>query len=202
MSQAPTRRAGRPRDPDVDRRALVAAREVYAERGWSGFSVDEVARRSAIGKGSLYRRWPTKAGLLVAAVRERARFVAEIDTGSLRDDLVAFAEQWMRFATTGDGRLTEQMLADAHRAVEIRTALADDAYPDHVRGTRAMIRRGVARGELPPATSVALVADLVAGAVRNHVAVTPEHLLERGPGQVHDYVVTVVDTVLAGVRAR
>ena len=202
MSRADPRAAGRPRDPDVDRRALAAAREVYAERGWSGLSLDEVARRSSIGKGSLYLRWPTKAALLVAAVRDRATFVSEIDTGSLRGDLVAFGEAWMAYATAPDGRLTEQMLVDAQRVPEVRAALADDSYPDHVRATRAMVRRGIARGELPPATSVALVADLVAGAVRNHVAATPEHLLERAPEQVRDYVVAVVDTVLAGVRSR
>ncbi|GLZ48311.1 TetR family transcriptional regulator [Actinomycetospora sp. NBRC 106375] len=202
MTRAAARRSGRPRDPHVDRRALAAARDVYAERGWSGLSLQEVARRSSIGKGSLYLRWPTKAALLVAAVRDRARFVADIDTGDLRSDLITFGESWMRFATTAEGRLTERMIADAHRVPEIRAALADDAYPDHVRATRAMIRRGIARGELPPATSVALVADLVAGAVRNHVAATPEHLLERSAEHVHDYVVTIVDTVLAGIRAR
>ncbi|MBN9758450.1 Transcriptional regulator, TetR family [Pseudonocardia sp. Ae406_Ps2] len=194
------RRSGRPRDPDVDRRALAAAREVYGERGWSGLSLEEVARRSSIGKGSLYLRWPTRAALLVAAVRDRARFVADIDTGSLREDLVTFAEQWTAFATSDDGRLVERLLVDSHRVPEIAAALADDAYPEHVRGARTMVRRGIDRGELPAGTSVALVADLVAGAVRNHVATTPAHLAARDGGR--GYAAAVVDTVLAGVRAR
>ncbi|MEJ8280858.1 TetR/AcrR family transcriptional regulator [Pseudonocardia spirodelae] len=194
------RRSGRPRDPDVDRRALAAAREVYGERGWTGLSLEEVARRSAIGKGSLYLRWPTRAALLVAAVRDRARFVADIDTGSLREDLVTFAEQWAAFAASDDGRLVERLLVDAHRVPEIRSALTEDAYPEHVRGARAMVRRGIDRAELPAGTSVALVADLVAGAVRNHVATTPAHLA--AGDDPHAYAVAVVDTVLAGVRAQ
>ncbi len=199
---AKAQRAGRPRDPAVDTRALAAARAVYAERGWSGFSLDEVARRSGIGKGSLYLRWPNKAALLVAAVRERTRFIAEIDTGELRADLVEFARGWLEYLGADEGALTSRLGVDAQFSPELAESLADDPYPEHIRATRAIVRRGIERGELPARASVALIADLIAGAVSNHVRATPDHLRGQVWAESAAYVTELVDTVLAGVRAR
>ncbi|MBF6082171.1 TetR/AcrR family transcriptional regulator [Nocardia cyriacigeorgica] len=196
-----TRRAGRPRDPELEHRAHQAARAVYAERGWSGYTLDEVARRSGIGKGSLYLRWSSKEELLVEAVRARIRFIADIDTGDLRSDLIEFATSWMAHESTDDGSLARQLSADAHRVAKLREAFAGDPYPEHLRATRAIIRRGIERAELPPKTSVALVADLIAGAVSNHVTVTPPHLRERASAESAGYIVALVDTIIAGVRA-
>src|SRR3954452_6589471 len=61
---------GRPLRADAARnldRILVAAREVFAERGIDA-GVDEVARRAGVGKGTLYRRFPSKDDLLWAVV--------------------------------------------------------------------------------------------------------------------------------------
>lgn len=196
---AKAQRSGRPRDPGVEQRALCAARAVYAERGWSGFSLDEVARRSGIGKGSLYLRWPDKAALLVAAVRERAAFISEIDTGSLRQDLLEFARGWRDYLRTDEGALIFRLGVDATFSPQLAQAFAEDPYPEHIRATRAIVRRGISRGELPAHTSVALVADLVAGAVTNHVHTTPAHLLD---SQNPDYVDDLVDVVLAGTSER
>jgi AcrR family transcriptional regulator len=36
--------------------------------GYAGFSVDAVAERTGIAKTTIYRRWPSKAGLVAAAI--------------------------------------------------------------------------------------------------------------------------------------
>jgi AcrR family transcriptional regulator len=79
-----TAHAGRPRDPDVDRRVADAAIALFGEAGWAGFSVEAVAKRACVGKASIYLRWPTKDALLVEALRRRVGTIAEVDTGSLR----------------------------------------------------------------------------------------------------------------------
>lgn len=55
---------GRPRDPDLDNRAIAAALEIYGVQGYSGFTFGRVAERARVGKSSLYLRWPTKDDLL------------------------------------------------------------------------------------------------------------------------------------------
>ena len=59
------RRPGRPRDPAIDRAILDAAREVIAERGYTGASMDAIARTAGIGKDTLYRRWDSKQALVI-----------------------------------------------------------------------------------------------------------------------------------------
>ncbi|MGY2733819.1 TetR/AcrR family transcriptional regulator [Sphingomonas sp. UYP23] len=56
-------------------RILVAAEEAFIERG-AGVSLDEVAKRAAVGIGTLYRRFPTREALLAATSNERFLSVA------------------------------------------------------------------------------------------------------------------------------
>lgn len=55
---------GRPRDPAVDRAILDAARAVLARKGFTGASMDEIARQAGVGKDTLYRRWKSKEALV------------------------------------------------------------------------------------------------------------------------------------------
>src|SRR6516225_12039991 len=109
--------AGRPRDPDVDRRVADAAIALFGEAGWAGFSVEAVAKRACVGKASIYLRWPTKEALLVEALRRRVGTIAEVDTGSLREDLVKLACQML-----------DLYLGDAGRAA-LRLRLEGDLIP-------------------------------------------------------------------------
>jgi len=61
---------GRPRSPDLEQRALAAVLDVFAEKGWTGLSIAEVASRARVGKSSLYLRWPNKAAMLADALRQ------------------------------------------------------------------------------------------------------------------------------------
>lgn len=71
-------RASRQRIDAVENRArlLVAAREVFAERG-ARASLNEVARRAGVGPGTLYRHFPSLQALLVAIVGESVESLRE-----------------------------------------------------------------------------------------------------------------------------
>ncbi|WP_188074465.1 TetR/AcrR family transcriptional regulator [Pusillimonas sp. ANT_WB101] len=196
-----SRPVGRPRAGGLEQRVFVAACALYAKRGWAGFNFDEVARRSKVGKGSLYLRWHNKAQLLFELVQSRTDFIAGIDTGHVRTDLIEFARRWHAHLETDEGVLTYRLTIDARFYPDLRKALGAKPYPDHSRSTRALIRRGIERGELPSRTSIALVADLIAGAVSNHVRNTPARLRDRFAGHMDDYILTIVDTVLQGIGA-
>lgn len=60
-----SRQRGRPRDPAIDESILDAAREVIAERGYTGASIDQIARTAGVGKDTLYRRWDSKQALVI-----------------------------------------------------------------------------------------------------------------------------------------
>ncbi|MDB4966707.1 MAG: TetR family transcriptional regulator [Myxococcales bacterium] len=74
-------RARKAEDKELRRRAILdAARTVFAERGWSGFAMSEVAARSGVVKGTLYLYWPTREELLLAVLEELLwAWMAELD---------------------------------------------------------------------------------------------------------------------------
>jgi len=65
--------ASRPLRADAARnrtRILHAARAAFAEAGLD-VGVEEIARRAGVGKGTLYRRFPTKEALVLAIFEDR-----------------------------------------------------------------------------------------------------------------------------------
>ncbi len=60
---------GRPRDPELEARALEATLTVFGEKGWTGLTIEEVSSRARVGKSSIYLRWKDKETLLAAALR-------------------------------------------------------------------------------------------------------------------------------------
>jgi AcrR family transcriptional regulator len=161
-------RAGRPRDPARDDAILRAALDGLAELGYDRLSMDEIAARAHAGKGALYRRWPSKAALVVAAMmtwRERAAPLTIPDTGSLSGDIEATVAAIPDF----DEAAAQQMAVfvglatAASRDPELRTALADNLLARPRRSIREVLDRAVARGEIAAERELDLVADIVVG---------------------------------------
>lgn len=85
MSVAPLR-GGRPRQDQL----LGATLDVLREKGYDRLTVDAVVARARASKATVYRRWPSKSALVVAAFASAVEGVAtQRDTGSLRGDLLA-----------------------------------------------------------------------------------------------------------------
>ena len=61
---------GRPRDADVDRKIIEAARRIYAERGWAGFNFGAVCKAAGVSKDAMYRRYSSREELLEVALHE------------------------------------------------------------------------------------------------------------------------------------
>src|SRR6201987_3822938 len=70
--------AGRPRDAQVTRRILDAALELGLEVGFDGLTVEGVAERAAVGKTTIYRRWPDIWAVVVDAVLDEVTRVAPV----------------------------------------------------------------------------------------------------------------------------
>lgn len=86
-------RVGRKRDHGRDGPILDAALAVLAESRYEGMTVDMVAARAGAARATVYRRWATKADLVLAAAARLSETDVGLDqlpdTGSLRGDVVA-----------------------------------------------------------------------------------------------------------------
>src|SRR5438132_11861364 len=90
-------RRGRPRDPAVDQAILAAAVDLLAEGGYARLTMEQVAARAGVGKASVYLRWPNKVTLVAEAIQHRSAVVPDVpDTGSLREDMLAFLGALLR----------------------------------------------------------------------------------------------------------
>lgn len=192
--------AGRPRDPEVDERITRAAAEVYGAEGWARFSVDAVARRAGVGKASIYLRWPNKEALLAAVFASRLSGVRDIDTGSVRDDLVALARQVLHAFLDEAGGAVLRLMLEAESIPAGREHL-DRFLLSQAVAARAIVHRGIDRGQLRRGTSVTLLLDTISGGALNHALVAPAHLREQVAAGADRYAGELVDFVLASVSA-
>lgn len=87
MARTRTRRRGAALEAAV----LDAAWAELAAVGYGNLTMEGVATRAGTGKAVLYRRWPNRAQLLIAALRRVVTPLAQDvpDTGDLRGDLIA-----------------------------------------------------------------------------------------------------------------
>lgn len=80
MIEATTPRARSARREGTRQRILDAAREVFAERGVFGGTVEEIGERAGFTRGAFYSNFADKADVLDALIeREHARLLAHID---------------------------------------------------------------------------------------------------------------------------
>lgn len=160
------RRPGRPRSEAADRAILDAALEVFADAGIDGFTIEEVAVRAGVGKATIYRRYPCKVDLVMAAAG-CVSFSASAapDTGNVAEDLRTIACSLVELLTKNPaGRAVPQVVAAVERNDELRRAHRRLSATRRASTTNA-VQRGIDRGELPPDTDPELVADMIAGPI-------------------------------------
>lgn len=157
---------GRPRDPDVDRLVVDAATDLICEHGFDGLTMEAVARRAGVAKATVYRRFPSKVDLAVAAcLATSPPPVDPPETGSLVDDLVVLVQGLVRkIRGSAGGRLMPAMVAASAGNAEVREALR--RFSSTRRGNmREVLQRGVDRGEIRADADVDLLADCLVGPI-------------------------------------
>jgi AcrR family transcriptional regulator len=167
---------------------MNASVEVLADKGPSGFTVDEVAARAGCGKATIYRRWPSRANLLLDTAHRMGLEPDLVDTGSARDDLVALMSQLgTKLRETPAGRIMPAVIAEASVNPEMRAVLGAFVR-DRRQRPRAVVIRGIERGQLRPDTDVELLLDLLGGTVFYRELVSGEPADEEFVGRLLDVV--------------
>jgi AcrR family transcriptional regulator len=156
---------GRPRDARRDEAILVAALTILQEQGYAGLTIEGVANRAGVGRPTIYRRWPSKPALVVAALaRSRQLALPTPDSGSLREDLLAVQHRQVELMNAPmSRRVTAGLVADLTADPELADKYVNDYLVPRREVVWQVLRRGVERGELDPDVDFALVYDLLMG---------------------------------------
>ena len=94
--EAPARGRGRPRSEQADQAILDATLRMLGTHGVGGTTIEGVAADAGVGKTTIYRRWPTKTDLILAAISNIVPPGEPPDTGSMAGDMAALAETQRR----------------------------------------------------------------------------------------------------------
>jgi AcrR family transcriptional regulator len=181
--------AARPRvEGDREQEILDAALVVLGEVGYDRLTMDAVAQRAKASKATLYRRWNSKATLVVESLARAKTTPAIPDTGDLRSDLIA--------AFCGHGGLTDHDTTATFGAV-ITALTTDPEFASEFRRqvvgpksrvSRTVFERARDRGELRHDVDLDLVGPALAGIVLHRVFVLGEQpdnaLIERAIDQI------------------
>lgn len=163
--QQARRGPGRPRQEHVTRAVLQAVVELVAEEGMGALTMDAVAARAGVSKPAMYRRWPTKQDLIIAAAESRVGALTVPDMGDFRAELRAVLMERVRaYRQPGVGRLLAGVIAAAAEAGAGREAF--QAYVTRVTSeTRHLLERGIARGDVRPDVPIVDVTTLIASSL-------------------------------------
>jgi AcrR family transcriptional regulator len=190
------RRAGRPRSPEVDQAILDATVALVIECGYDALTVEGVAARAGVGKATIYRRYPGKLDLVMAAAEHMGRHKGPVpDTGSLRTDLLALADAYCLMMTSSDvGRSIPATLAAKARNPELAQA-HEDFIRRRRRDSQRILERATERGELPADVDAPLFLDLLSGPLFYRMFVS-------GDPVDAPYRASLVETILRAFGAR
>jgi AcrR family transcriptional regulator len=195
-TETTARRPGRPRSEKAEQAIIDATIAAIGERGIDGVHCEDVAARAGVGKATLYRRYPGKEDLLIAAFAAIKGPLPQPAGDSVREDLVTLLD--VLAADADDPRYTQQY-ALLHGAGERYPRLVARYQEEIVEPRRelfrAVLRRGIASGELRPDTDVEVAMLMLTGGVmaRGKHDPTPAE-----PG----FTARVVDELLQGLGSR
>ena len=161
------RSPGRPRSEVAHRAILDAARELLIEEGFTRLRLEHVAARAGVGKGTIYRRWPSKEALTLELVLDLAAPHLEIaDVGDTRTELRSATRNPLVAITSSPfGPVIRAMLSQ----IAGNPAIGDPFRAAVVARRRTeignVLDRGIARGDLRPDADRSIATELLVGPV-------------------------------------
>jgi AcrR family transcriptional regulator len=188
------RRPGRPRSEHADHAIMSAALDLFAESGPVGLCMEQVAARAGVGKATIYRRWPGKEDMLLDGLAELAAPLPVPQGKSVRADLIALLDAMCKEAADPRRvRLSALLQGEGRQYPRLKARYLETVVQPRREAIRAVLRRGVATGELRENTDIEAATYLLNGAML--ASMHADHVDSR-------YARRVVEELLRGLSAR
>ena len=194
-SAGTSRRPGRPRSEQAEQAIIEATLDLFAERGFEGVCVEAVAARAGVGKATIYRRWPNKEELLLAALGSMKSPFPE-PTGNVRNDLVA--QLTVMCEDRADPRKARRyalLLGEGQKYPRLMKRYKETVVRPRHDAIREVIRRGIVTGELRADADVEIALLALTGTVLAKEKAADGSLSG-------EFAARIVDELLLGLAAR
>jgi AcrR family transcriptional regulator len=157
---------GRPRSEHSHEAILDAVLKLLEDEGYGALTIEGVARQAGVGKQTIYRWWKCRADLVLEAYANHAASKIPLpDKGSLRADLEAFLTAGCKRLTDTTGPIMCGLMADAVLDEEFREVLLSAFLRKRQDALKALLERGIARGELSSGADLEVICDLLFGPI-------------------------------------
>jgi AcrR family transcriptional regulator len=155
---------GRPVDTSLTPAMIEAVLDELAESGYARLTTAGVARRAGVSTATLYRRWPSKRDLILAAAEQLASSETDgIDTGSLHGDLRELLTRKQLLVSGKAGAVLVALLGEAAHDAELAEMIRSGVFAPTREYLSAMLDRAVARREVDAGVTADAAARLLEG---------------------------------------
>lgn len=185
-----TETKSRRRGAELEQAILEATWAELNDVGYAALTIESVATRAGTSKPVIYRRWPSRAALVLAAWgRQRPLATTCVDTGALRTDLITLFNLIAQRVAGMMSEVIAGVMGEAFRHPEV-AALLQDRLKTAPLGNPIgeIVRHAVERGELPPVEVPTRALHVPIDLIRN------ETMLHGGP-LTQDQIDELVDHV-------
>jgi AcrR family transcriptional regulator len=157
---------GRPRSELCHASILDSVLSLLEREGYGALTIEGVARHAKVGKQSIYRRWRSKAELVLEAYASHVETKVPIpDRGSVRVDLLTFLATAFGRLNRTSGPIMRGLMADGVHDAEFNRLLRDVFILKRRQSVGQILQRGIARGELRADADAELMLDLLFGPI-------------------------------------
>jgi AcrR family transcriptional regulator len=158
---ARTRSGSRRLDASRDAAIASAVVEVLGRVGYAGLTMDAVAAAAGVGKATIYRRWSSKAELLLGVLDVVGAPLREVpDTGKLREDLAAVLTEVVELLGGSSGRAVRSLLGAVADDPVLQEGCHRLPLADWDAVWETVLTRAEARGEVPAGVGRSIAAEV------------------------------------------
>lgn len=183
QSHAPKGPGGRPRSQHIDEAVIDATLSILDSDGYPGVSFEAVARRAGTSRPAIYRRWNSRASLVLTAIAARLDVPAPPDTGCTLCDIDESFNVFLAAYHTIRPEVLSALYADCAADPDLRARYLATIVEPARTAVGCTLDRAISRGDLRADTDRDLLLDIVGSLVHYRTMLGEEHLDHHEAGQ-------------------
>lgn len=169
---------GRPRSARIDEAAIAATLRILDRDGYPAVTFESVAREAGSSRPALYRRWSTRAALVLEAIKSRLEVPGQPDTGCTLCDIDESFQVFLAAYRHTRPEVLSALYADCAGDADLRQLYLDTVIEPARTAVGLTLDRAIARGDLRADVDRNLLLDLVASLIHYRAMFRPAHLTE------------------------